>query len=379
MSSSIAESTGIWRFGRLAFTGMGCSLAVCYGKAAIIGLLVLFGASETLEFNPHLQAVSMVLFAVFGLWGLGRDQRHIHDPWPLILGLTGVVILALTIYVYFHKTVELTAYTMMILSVFWNQNIALKRLAEQLQQRSQDVEAKNAQLAQASQMKSKFLAAMSHELRTPLNAIIGFSEVLDARMFGQLNEKQAEYVKDIHESGRHLLSLINDILDLSKIEAGRMELALSPFDLHQLLESATLLVQERAAKHGLTLEVSIDERLGSIVADQLKLKQILLNLLTNAVKFTPDGGRIQVKAVREDGAVTLSVSDTGIGIAPEDRAAIFDEFRQVITEDGRKREGTGLGLALTERFVDMHHGTIGVQSEPGKGATFTVTLPLTPS
>jgi signal transduction histidine kinase len=240
MNISIAETSGIWRYGRLAFTGMGCSLAVCYGKAAIVSILVLLGASETVDFNPHVQALSMAVFAVFGLWGLGRDSKHHHDLRPFMLGLTGVVLLFVVLYIHFVKSVEFVAYTLMILSVFWNQNIALKAITEQLRQRNAEIERKNAQLEQASRMKSRFLAAMSHELRTPLNAVIGFSEVLDARMFGELNDKQAEYVKDIHESGRHLLSLINDILDLSKIEAGRMELALNRFDLPQALENAVM-------------------------------------------------------------------------------------------------------------------------------------------
>ncbi len=376
MNISIAETTGIWRYGRLAFTGMGCSLAVCYGKTAILGILVLFGASETLDFNPHVQAVSMVLFAVLGLWGLRRDSRHHHDFRPFLLGLIGVVLLFTTMYIHYNRSIEFVAYTLMILSVFWNQNIALKAITEQLRERNLEIERKNTQLEQASRMKSKFLAAMSHELRTPLNAVIGFSEVLDARMFGDLNDKQAEYVKDIHESGRHLLSLINDILDLSKIEAGRMELALTRFDFPQALESAVMLVRERAAKHGLTLDLIIDERLESIVADQRKVKQILLNLLANAVKFTPDGGHIEIRVAPVGDAVTLAVSDTGVGIPHAEQAVIFDEFRQVKTDAGRQREGTGLGLALTKRFVEMHHGTIDVRSELDKGSTFTVTLPL---
>jgi signal transduction histidine kinase len=376
MNISIAETTGIWRYGRLAFTGMGCSLAVCYGKTAILGVLMLFGAAETIDFNPHLQAVSMVSFAVLGLWGLGRDSRQHRDFRPFVLGLTGVVLLFAMMYIHYNRSIEFVAYTFMILSVFWNQNIALKAITEQLRQRNLEIERKNTQLEQASRMKSRFLAAMSHELRTPLNAVIGFSEVLDERMFGELNDKQAEYVKDIHESGRHLLSLINDILDLSKIEAGRMELALTRFDFPQALESAVMLVRERAAKHGLTLDLIVDERLESLVADQRKVKQILLNLLANAVKFTPDGGRIEVRAALAGEAVVLTVSDTGVGIPRDEQAVIFDEFRQVKTDAGRQREGTGLGLALTKRFVEMHHGAIDVRSEPGKGSTFTVTLPL---
>jgi signal transduction histidine kinase len=217
---------------------------------------------------------------------------------------------------------------------------------------------------------------MSHELRTPLNAIIGFSEVLIERMFGELNEKQDEYLKDIFTSGRHLLSLINDILDLSKIEAGKMELELTTFDLPAAMENALILVKGRAANHGIALNLDVDRRLGEFVADERKIKQVLVNLLSNAVKFTREGGRVEVRAAPADGAVEIAVSDTGIGIAPEDRETIFEEFRQVGTDYARKREGTGLGLALTRRIIELHGGRIWVKSEVGKGSTFTFTLPV---
>jgi signal transduction histidine kinase/putative methionine-R-sulfoxide reductase with GAF domain len=235
---------------------------------------------------------------------------------------------------------------------------------------------KNRQLEAASHHKSEFLANMSHELRTPLNAVIGFSEVLLQRMFGDLNAKQDEYLKDVYASGQHLLSLINDILDLSKIEAGRMELAAAPFRLPTALENAVTLVKERATRHGITLELSLDPRLDELMGDERKVKQVLLNLLSNAVKFTPEGGRISVKAGLTDGAVEISVTDSGIGIAPEDQAAIFEEFRQVGSDDARKQEGTGLGLTLARKFVELHGGRIWVESEVGRGSTFTFTLPV---
>jgi signal transduction histidine kinase len=232
------------------------------------------------------------------------------------------------------------------------------------------------QLEVANRHKSEFLANMSHELRTPLNAIIGFSEVLSERMFGEVNEKQAEYLKDIHESGRHLLSLINDILDLSKIEAGRMELELSSFHLPTALSNAMTLVRERAQRHGIALGMEVDQSLGEFQGDERKFKQIMLNLLSNAVKFTPDGGKVDVSAKRANGAVEVAVCDTGIGIAPEDQALVFEEFRQVGRDGTRKAEGTGLGLALTKRFVELHGGAIRLESTPGRGSTFTVRLPL---
>ncbi|PYO06947.1 MAG: histidine kinase [Candidatus Rokuibacteriota bacterium] len=241
------------------------------------------------------------------------------------------------------------------------------RLFRALEQKSRELEV-------ASQHKSEFLANMSHELRTPLNAIIGFSEVLSERMFGELNEKQEEYLKDIYASGMHLLSLINDILDLSKIEAGRMELELMDFDLPAALDSALTLVRQRAARRGISLDSNVDERLGQIQADERKIRQVVLNLLSNAIKFTPEGGRIEVGAVPRDGSVEVSVSDTGIGIAPEDQEAVFEEFRQVGTAE-KKAEGTGLGLTLCRKFIELHGGRIWVKSQVGAGSTFGFTIP----
>src|SRR5262249_50362989 len=233
-----------------------------------------------------------------------------------------------------------------------------------------EIEDKSRQLEVASQHKSEFLANMSHELRTPLNAIIGFSEVLSERMFGELNEKQEEYLKDIYASGTHLLSLINDILDLSKIEAGRMELELSDFDLPTALDSALMLVRERAGRRSIALHTNIDTRLGQIQADERKVRQVVLNLLSNAIKVNQGGGRIDVGAVPKDGFVEVSISDTGVGIAPEDQEAAFEEFRQVGTAD-KKVEGTGLGLTLCRKFVELHGGKIWVKSQLGQGSTFT--------
>jgi signal transduction histidine kinase/putative methionine-R-sulfoxide reductase with GAF domain len=234
---------------------------------------------------------------------------------------------------------------------------------------------KSHQLEVASQHKSEFLANMSHELRTPLNAIIGFSEVLGERMFGDLNEKQEEYLKDIHASGQHLLSLINDILDLSKIEAGKMELEVSDFDLPMTIDNALMLVRERAGRRGIALHTTIDERLGQVQADERKIRQVLLNLLSNAIKFTPEGGRIEVGAKPVDGFIEVSVTDTGVGIAPEDQEAVFEEFRQVGTAE-KKVEGTGLGLALSRKFIELHGGKIWVKSQVGAGSTFTFTVPV---
>ena len=241
----------------------------------------------------------------------------------------------------------------------------------------QELEEKSRQLEIADRHKSEFLASMSHELRTPLNAVIGFSEVLLDRMFGELNPKQDEYLQDIVSSGRHLLSLINDILDLAKIEAGRMELEVTDFHLPQAIENAITLIRERAGRRSIALEVQIDPRLREIKGDERKVKQVLLNLLSNAIKFTPEGGQVGIQAALADGFAEISVTDTGVGIAPEDHEAVFEEFRQVGSDYAKKHEGTGLGLTLSRRFVELHGGKIWVKSQLGQGATFTFTLPVT--
>ncbi|HLZ07400.1 MAG TPA: GAF domain-containing protein [Chloroflexota bacterium] len=239
-----------------------------------------------------------------------------------------------------------------------------------------ELEEKSHELEVASQHKSEFLANMSHELRTPLNAIIGFSEVLIERMFGELNDKQADYLQDIVSSGRHLLLLINDILDLSKVEAGRMELENGLFSLTELLDGGLTMVRERASRHGVTLDLVVDPRIDLIEGDERKIKQVVFNLLSNAVKFTPDGGRVELVARLGDGETLVCVQDTGIGIALEEVERIFEEFHQAKQAASSEREGTGLGLTLARRFVELHGGRIWVESQIGAGSTFTFTLPL---
>jgi signal transduction histidine kinase len=253
----------------------------------------------------------------------------------------------------------------------------LGALAANLNQMNDQLGRLYQELETASRHKSEFLANMSHELRTPLNAVIGFSEVLQDRLFGELNDKQADYVADIHSSGRHLLALINDILDLSKIEAGRMELQVTAFALSDVLENAVALARERATRQGISLSLEVDPSVGVIEADERKLKQVLFNLLTNALKFTAGGGHVEVSARGDGDEVVVSVRDDGVGIAQADQVRIFEEFQQV--GQSQLQEGTGLGLALSRRFVELHGGRIWVESEPGKGSTFTFTLPRTQS
>jgi signal transduction histidine kinase len=231
-----------------------------------------------------------------------------------------------------------------------------------------------AELEAASQHKSDFLANMSHELRTPLNAIIGFSQVLRDEMIGSVNAKQAEYLDDIISSGNHLLSLINDVLDLSKVEAGQVELQMHPFSLREALERGVVMVRERATEDGVRVAFAADPEVDVVEGDERRIKQVIFNLLSNAVKFTPAGGEVDVSATRLNGEIRVSVADTGPGIAPEDQERIFEEFQQSETGVGL-REGTGLGLALSKRFVELHGGRIWLESELGHGSTFTFALP----
>ena len=239
-----------------------------------------------------------------------------------------------------------------------------------------EIQDKGRQLEVASKHKSEFLANMSHELRTPLNAIIGFSDVLGQRMFGALNEKQSDYLNDISTSGKHLLDLVNQILDLSKVEAGRMELEPSAFSPAETIRASLAFIRDRAAAHAIQIAADIPADLPTVTADERKIRQVVLNLLSNAVKFTPDGGWIGITSRTTDGQLEVSVKDTGIGIPPEDQAAVFEEFRQVGQRSDRSREGTGLGLTLAKRFVELHGGRIWVESEVGKGSTFSFAIPL---
>jgi signal transduction histidine kinase/CheY-like chemotaxis protein len=236
------------------------------------------------------------------------------------------------------------------------------------------LERQSAALEVASRHKSEFLASMSHELRTPLNAIIGFSEVLLERMFGELNERQDEYLRDIWGSGKHLLELLNDILDLSKIEAGQMDLNRSEFVVRESLEYCLSLVRERAIKQRIQLSLEVDPEVGLVDADRRRFRQVVLNLLSNAVKFTPDGGRVDLRASIQGQDLVVTVADTGVGVAAEDCQRIFDSFQQG-ARPSEQAEGTGLGLTLSKRIVELHEGRIWVESEVGTGSTFGFALP----
>jgi signal transduction histidine kinase len=230
------------------------------------------------------------------------------------------------------------------------------------------------ELESASRHKSDFLATMSHELRTPLNAIIGFSEVLHEQMFGELNERQLAYVDDVLAAGKHLLSLINDVLDLAKIEAGRMELDFSQVAIPEILQSAVSMHAERASRGGIELALKTEPEEIPVTGDERRLRQVVFNLVSNAVKFTPANGRVDISARIDNGNVEVAVADTGPGIAAEDLEKIFEEFEQ--TNSGKQVEGTGLGLPLSRRLVELHGGRLWAESEPGHGSTFRFTLPV---
>ncbi|MCL4475566.1 MAG: ATP-binding protein [Nitrospirae bacterium] len=269
--------------------------------------------------------------------------------------------------------------------------------------RERTVELRDAMLLAEStnRAKSEFLANMSHELRTPLNAIIGFSEALLSGIYGPLNERHREYLNDIMVSGENLLGLINDILDLSKIESGSMNLEPREFSLRELIKSSAGMFKEKMVKHNIRLDYGMEEGLDEIVADQRKLKQIMVNLLSNAIKFSPDGGSVRVAARLVQGSkfkvqghedrniehrtsnvepggsfIEISVEDTGIGIAQEDIPKLFQSFQQLESPYQKKYGGTGLGLFLTKRLVELHGGRIRVESEKGKGTRFTFSIPM---
>ncbi len=243
----------------------------------------------------------------------------------------------------------------------------VNRMSDELQRLYQELES-------ASRHKSDFLATMSHELRTPLNAIIGFSEVLHEQMFGELNERQLAYVEDVLAAGKHLLSLINDVLDLAKIEAGKMELELSEVEIPEVLSSAVSMHSERASRGGVELSLTTEPGEITISADGRRVRQIVFNLVSNAVKFTPADGHVDVSARLDDGRVEIAVADTGPGIAPEELEAIFEEFKQAT--DGKRAEGTGLGLPLSRKLVELHGGRLWVESAADNGSTFRFTLPI---
>ena len=251
-----------------------------------------------------------------------------------------------------------------------------KQMEQEIQKKNEQLQAQNEELEKASRAKSEFLARMSHELRTPLNVVIGFSELMLDRVPGEINEEQRQCLDDILTSGQHLLGLINDVLDLSKVEAGKMELRLTNIALAEVVESLTSAMVPVLAQRKQSLDVDLEPGLPPVHADKGKLKEVFFNLVSNSAKFTPDGGELKIEAVRKGDWCQVSVSDNGIGIRKEDQEQLFEPFYQANNSLAGERKGTGLGLALVKQIVEMHGGRIWVESEYGKGSRFTFTLPL---
>jgi len=327
------------------------------GRSALEGHPIAVADLTKVELDPHLKLLH-------------------DDGWRSILAvpvLRGERIIGALV-VRRKKPGEFSEQTIEFLETFASQSA----LAVWNAQLFRELETKSAELQVVSQHKSEFLASMSHELRTPLNAVIGFSEVLLERLFGELNERQDEYLRDILSSGKHLLQLLNDILDLSKVEAGRMELERSTFSLQGALEYGISMVRERAAAHSIELTLEIGPGIDTLDSDELRFKQVLLNLLSNAVKFTPGGGRVAVVARRRDDHLAVAVTDNGVGIPPEDRERIFESFQQG-RRGAQSEEGTGLGLTLCRRIVALLGGAMWLETELGVGSTFGFTVPLGPT
>lgn len=247
--------------------------------------------------------------------------------------------------------------------------------AEGLSARNRELETHSQEVERANHLKDEFLSGMSHELRTPLHTIIGFTELLEEELEGPLNEKQHRFVRHIHKDSHHLLALINDVLDLSKIESGQLQLQREQFSLVDALEETVSSMRQRAVMKAIEIDCIIPESL-DIYADRLRFRQILYNLLNNAVKFTPEGGRVWVEVIEHQDYIAISVVDTGVGIPLAEQATVFDKFYQVGQRQAGGQEGTGLGLAITQRLVEEHGGSIDLQSEPGQGSRFTFTVPF---
>lgn len=339
----------------------------------ILGLVIaLFIKGERIMYNTIIAVV--ILLGIIHISFLLFTYLHIHLPIVPFLLTVPLVFMWIVIEKIF--TVEHKLHQKLVEFFKGSQKkTGMEEAIETIAKLTRELNVTNKQLQEATEAKSRFLANMSHELRTPLNSIIGFSEILLAKTFGELNEKQTKYANNIHTSGKHLLTLVNDILDLSKVEAGKIELTIEEIPLKETLSECETLVKTLASKKNLLLEFKV-EGISTVHTDPTRFKQIMYNLLSNAIKFTPEGGRINVNARPVDEMVQISVQDTGIGIAEKDQQRVFEEFEQVDSAYSRQYAGTGLGLPLTKKLIELHKGRIWLESEVGKGSTFTFTIPL---
>jgi signal transduction histidine kinase len=253
-----------------------------------------------------------------------------------------------------------------------------QRRADELRRKSDELEADNRRMQEAARLQSEFLANMSHELRTPLNAIIGFADLMHRGLAGPLDDQHREFMGDILTSSRHLLQLINDVLDLAKVESGTLVVVPQPVELARVIREVRDILRPLASGRNVEVELDLDAELGSVTADPVKLKQILYNYVSNALKFTPEGGRVMIRAELVGEAFRVEVEDTGIGIANEDLRHLFVAFRQLDSSATKRYQGTGLGLALSKRLAEAHGGKVGVRSQRGVGSTFWVELPRRP-
>lgn len=319
-----------------------------------------------IDFGKNIESVVaaplVIREMVYGLVVLtGKNHSFTSDDVKIIEGVMSAAS-------YIIKDAELSSVFKMQLNIL-KDNINQRTKALEL------IKEQNKKILEADRIKNEFLSNMSHELRTPLNAIIGFSETLSMKIFGELNEKQAEYIEDIHSSGRHLLGMINDLLDLSKIESGKMELNRENFDLNSAVDEAVSIVMPLAEKKSITISVNGGKRNIKINADKRKIHQILYNLLSNAIKFTNENGNIELNLFAHNDIIELSIKDDGIGIAPEFHEKIFEKFQQVKATCSEGINSTGLGLTITRELIEMHGGSIRVESEIDKGANFIFTIP----
>ncbi|MCL4876875.1 MAG: HAMP domain-containing histidine kinase [Anaerolineae bacterium] len=344
---------------------------VGYGLA-FIGVLYLAGASWLIYKEQTEVSRAMRLPAVLMTLGIAANFVPALSRLPIDTTLRGLVMVLVG-----WQILRFQVFNPMqeMVHDLKSKNDALRRAADELHAEKARVEELNQRLRQSDQYRSTFLASMSHELRTPLGALIGYSEMLLQGNYGELNDKQNNRIERIHRNALNLLELINDILDLSKIEAGKIELEMKPVALTSLVDTIRSSIEPQAERKNLQFAVVVDENLCPICADEIRIRQVVVNLLSNAIKFTREGGvTLEMQNVPE--GVLIRVCDTGIGIAPENHERIFEAFRQADSGTTREYGGTGLGLAIAKRFVEMHRGRIWLESELGKGSTFYVQLPV---